>query len=122
VIEEEDLIGNVQRMGQELLNGLNLLKSQHSIVREVRSIGLLGAIELVKDPVTNERFHQPISPKIVKEAEKRGLIIRSVTFDGQDTIVLSPPFIINKQEIHKMMEIISESLILSVRHHPKSGN
>ena len=122
VIEEEDLIGNVQRMGQELLNGLNWLKSQHSIVGEVRSIGLLGAIELVKDPVTNERFHQPISPKIVKEAEKRGLIIRSVVFDGQDTIVLSPPFIINKQEIHKMIEMISESLFLSARHHPKNGN
>ena len=58
----------------------------------------------------------------MKEAEKRGLIIRSVIFDGQDTIVLSPPFIINKQEIHKMIEIISESLFLSVSHHPKYGN
>ena len=122
VLEEENLIGNVQRMGQELLNGLNWLKSQHSIVGEVRSIGLLGAIELVKDPVTNERFHQPISPEIVKEAEKRGLIIRSVVFDGQDTIVLSPPFVINKQEIHKMIEIISESLFRSARHHSKNGN
>ena len=122
MIEEEDLIGNVQRMGQELLNGLNWLKGQHSIVGEVRNIGLLGAIELVKDPVTNERFHQPISPMIVKEAEKRGLIIRSVVFDGQDTIVLSPPFIMNKQEIHKMIEMISVSLFRSASKYPENRN
>jgi putrescine aminotransferase len=110
VLEEEDLLRNVQKMGLELLNGLNWLKSQHHMVGDIRGIGLLGAIELVKDPLTKKRFSQPVSPRIVKEAEKRGLIIRSVVFDGQDTLVLSPPFIINKQEIQTMIEIISESI------------
>jgi adenosylmethionine-8-amino-7-oxononanoate aminotransferase len=46
----------------------------------------------------------------VNEAAKRGLICRSVTFDGQDTIVLAPPLIIKKEEIEKVVLILHDAI------------
>ncbi|MFJ8244792.1 aspartate aminotransferase family protein [Peribacillus asahii] len=110
VIEEENLIENARLMGEEMLKGFKWLQQEQNIVGEVRGLGLLGAIELVKNQGTNERFNKPLAPLVVNEAAKRGLICRSVVFEGQDTLVFSPPLIINKQEINKMIEIISDSL------------
>ena len=51
----------------------------------------MGGLEIVKDHRTNESFETPVAPLIVAEAAKRGLICRSVVFDGQDTVVFAPP-------------------------------
>ena len=71
----------------------------------------MGAIEIVKDQVTQEKFDSPVSPLIVGEAAKRGLICRSVIFDGQDTLVFAPPLIINKTEIEEMTSILYDSIL-----------
>ncbi|KMJ56406.1 hypothetical protein AB685_22140 [Bacillus sp. LL01] len=70
----------------------------------------MGAVEIVKDQQTNERFETPLAPLVVTEAAKRGLVLRSVVFDGQDTLVFAPPLTINKEEIKQMMTILSETI------------
>lgn len=111
IIEQENLIANAETVGQEMLKGFKWLKGEPEIVGDVRAIGLMGAIELVKDPLTEERFSARISPMVVTEAAKRGLICRSVVFDNQDTLVFAPPLIITKQEIGKMIDILHESIL-----------
>lgn len=110
VIEEENLIENARQMGEEMLKGFKWLQQTQDIVGEVRGLGLLGAVELVKDRNSNQRFEKPLAPLVVNEAAKRGLIVRSVTFEDQDTLVFSPPLIIKKEEIQEMVEIISDSI------------
>jgi putrescine aminotransferase len=110
IIERENLIENARTMGDELLLGLQWLQQELDIVGDVRGLGLLGGIEIVKDKQTNERFSTPIAPIIVTEAAKRGLIIRSVVFDGQDTLVCAPPLIINKEQITRMSTILYETI------------
>jgi adenosylmethionine-8-amino-7-oxononanoate aminotransferase len=112
IIEREQLIENAKQMGNVLLEGFKRLQCKHSIIGEVRSLGLMGAVELVKDQTTNERFETPLAPMVVTEAAKRGLVIRSVVFDGQDTLVFAPPLVINKEEIEQMMKVLSESLLI----------
>jgi putrescine---pyruvate transaminase len=109
IMERENLIENAKQMGAEMLAGFKQLQSKHGIIGEVRALGLMGAIEVVKDQQTNERFSTPLAPLIVAEAAKRGLVVRAVVFDGQDTIVFSPPLIINQEEIGQMMNILSET-------------
>ncbi|MEW9502609.1 aminotransferase family protein [Jeotgalibacillus marinus] len=111
MIENENLTENAKVMGKEMLNGFNWLKSNLEIIGEVRGLGLMGAIEIVKDQVTQEKFDSPVSPLIVGEAAKRGLICRSVIFDGQDTLVFAPPLIINKTEIEEMTSILYDSIL-----------
>ncbi|MBX0315241.1 aspartate aminotransferase family protein [Planococcus glaciei] len=109
IIEKENLIANSKQMGEVLLEGFKKLQQQHDIIGEVRTLGLIGAIEVVKDKQTNERFESPIVPQLVSEAAKRGLIFRSVVFDGQDTLVFAPPLVITPSEIDEMVNILDET-------------
>lgn len=111
IIEQERLVENANIMGQEMLKGFKWLQSEREIVGEVRGLGLMGGIEIVKGQDKQERFATPLAPMITSEAAKRGLICRSVIFDGQDTLVFAPPLIINKQEIHKMINILHDSIV-----------
>ncbi|MFB9760613.1 aspartate aminotransferase family protein [Ectobacillus funiculus] len=107
IIERENLIENAEIMGQEMLKGFKWLQSNRKIVGEVRGLGLMGGIEIVKE----QKFSTPIAPLIVSEAAKRGLICRSVTFDGQDTLVFAPPLTISKTEIDQMIDILHDSIL-----------
>ncbi|MBP1931408.1 aspartate aminotransferase family protein [Ammoniphilus resinae] len=111
IIESENLVENSRVMGQEMLKGFQWLQQEIDIVGEVRGLGLVGAIEIVKDKATGERFESPLSPKIVAEAANRGLICRCVTFEGSDTLVFAPPLVINKEEINKMIHILHETFV-----------
>lgn len=110
ILEQESLIDNARVMGEELLKGFKHVQSQRSIVGDVRTLGLIGAVELVKNKETNERFLEPLAPKVIAEAAKRGLIMRSVVFDNQDTLVFAPPLIIKKEEINELVQILNEAI------------
>jgi adenosylmethionine-8-amino-7-oxononanoate aminotransferase len=111
IIESEHLIANAKQLGNELLTGLKTLQSKCEIVGEVRGLGLMGAIEIVKNKSSQERFTNPVAPLIVSAAAKTGLICRSVVFEGQDTLVFAPPLSINKEELHTLVQILTESLL-----------
>lgn len=105
IIESERLIDNAKRMGKELLDGLKALHNNHPVIGEVRGKGLMGAIEFNHKSMTI-----PLAPLVVTEAAKRGLICRSVVFDGQDTVVLAPPLILTKGELYQILNILDDSI------------
>lgn len=110
IIENENLVENSRLMGEELLKGLQELKQEVKIVGEVRALGLIGAVEII-DPATNKRFPTAIAPLVSTEAAKRGLIVRTVVFEGMDTIVFSPPLVINQQEVNELVSILKDSIL-----------
>src|SRR5699024_2812365 len=79
IIKEENLIENVQAAGEQMLEGFKWIKEQNSKVKDVRGLGLLGAIEFEKASASAE----PIGPNVVAKALDKGLICRSVVYDGQ---------------------------------------
>lgn len=111
LLEKENVVENARQMGDELYKGLKALQQEFEIVGEVRGLGLVAAMEIVKDKKSNERFPKKLSVKIIDEAQKRGLILRVVTFGEADTIVFAPPLVINKQEIAEMLEILKASIL-----------
>ncbi|WP_164215875.1 aspartate aminotransferase family protein [Virgibacillus sp. YIM 98842] len=106
IIKEENLIENVQAAGEQMLEGFKWIKEQNSKVKDVRGLGLLGAIEFEKASASTE----PIGPNIVAKALDKGLICRSVVYDGQDTLAFAPPFTITKAQMEDMIQIIQESM------------
>ncbi|WP_340372707.1 aspartate aminotransferase family protein [Peribacillus sp. FSL E2-0218] len=108
IIERENLMENSKRRGEELLVGFKKLQSEHPIIGDVRALGLIGGISIVKDKKTGEGFGTQLAPKLVAEAAKNGLICRSVTFD-QDTLVFAPPLIITKSEVEKIIDILDKT-------------
>ncbi|KAB7708837.1 aminotransferase class III-fold pyridoxal phosphate-dependent enzyme [Bacillus aerolatus] len=111
ILERENLVQNSKEMGALLHEKLKALQSETNIVGEVRFLGLVGALEIVKDQETNERFSQKLAPQIITEARKRGLILRTVVFGDSDTIVFSPPLVINEEEVNELVSILKEAIL-----------
>ena len=56
IMEDEDLPGNSARMGAYLLDGLKELQEKHQMIGDVRGLGLMCGMELVRDRETKETY------------------------------------------------------------------
>ncbi|HJR07360.1 MAG TPA: aspartate aminotransferase family protein [Pyrinomonadaceae bacterium] len=74
VIEEEDLRTNAATVGAYLREKLEGLKEKYPVIGDVRGLGLMQAIELVKDRETKEPDPQSVL-KVFEETKKRGVLI-----------------------------------------------
>ncbi|HLR61563.1 MAG TPA: aspartate aminotransferase family protein [Lentibacillus sp.] len=106
IIEQEDLVENARNMGEEMLKGFQQIKADLDIIGDVRSVGLLGAVELMQDPDSNQNFSPDLqaAPKVIEALFQRGVICRPVRFDGTDIICFAPPIVINRSEVKQMVE------------------
>ena len=85
----------------------------HPLVGEVRSFGLMGAIEIVKDKATRERFQPAGSAAVVvrDHAIANGMMLRATG----DTMILSPPLIWTRDTIDLACDRIVKALDLAER-------
>ena len=102
IYEERDILSHVRRVGPRLQSGLRAL-SEHPLVGEARGIGLIGALELVRDKSTRANFDSKagIGAFLVKRAQHHGAILRNM---AGDVIAFSPPLIITEPEIDALIE------------------
>jgi putrescine aminotransferase len=109
IIEREKLVERTAKdTGPYLAKALAKL-ADHPLVGEARSLGLIGAVEIVSKKGTNERFSGKEGPggMIVRDlCIKKGLMVRGV----RDTIVMSPPLIITHAQIDQMVDTIRAAL------------
>jgi adenosylmethionine-8-amino-7-oxononanoate aminotransferase len=77
-------------------------------VGDVRGLGLLTAIEFVRDRTTRERFpeDQGFCGRVMDLALEQGLILRQV----EDIIEFCPPLIITKPEVDEMIQITDRAI------------
>ncbi len=109
IIEREGLVQRVHDdIGPYFNQALKRLDSD-PLVGETRSLGLIGAVEIVSKPGTNERFtgkEGKAGPVVRDACIKNGLMVRGI----RDSIVMCPPLIITKAEVDRMVDIIAKSL------------
>jgi putrescine aminotransferase len=108
IIEEEDLVARTAEVGRRLQQRLSQLAS-HPIVGNVRGIGLLGAVELVRDRQT-KALHDPsvgVARRVWQHALADGVIVRPL---GGDVIALSPPLVISEEQIDRIVEVLDASI------------
>ena len=116
ILEREELVARAAKMG-ELLRARLAALEDHPNVGEVRGLGLLQAVELVRDRETLERF--PESSLLVQKVVAAGLQ-RGVFFypggsgPAQDVVMIGPPFIISEDEIDTLVSVLKESIDAAV--------
>ncbi|XP_025832324.1 ornithine aminotransferase, mitochondrial isoform X1 [Agrilus planipennis] len=98
VLEEENIINNSFNMGQKFRKGLEDLKSNQAVV-DVRGKGLLNAIEFNSNILN--------AWDVLIELKKRGIVAKH-THD--DIVRLSPPLIINEEQIEDTVDIIKKTI------------
>src|SRR5699024_6335090 len=112
IIENENLVENSKNMGKVLSEKLKKLQSNLKHVSNIRSMGLIGALEMVKNPEINERFspHEKVASQIIESLFQKGVISRAVTYDGTDIICFCPPLIINEEQLNDMMNRVYQAI------------
>jgi putrescine---pyruvate transaminase len=108
ILEDENLIDQVAQKGAYLQHRLQGLR-RHHIVGDVRGLGLLGGVELVKDRESKELFDASAGAgrRVWLEALRQGVIVRAV---AGDVIAISPPFVITEEQIDHMVDVLDGAI------------
>jgi 4-aminobutyrate aminotransferase len=105
---EQGLVDNASFIGARLMDKLRDLPKRFPTVGDVRGLGLMIGIELVRDQVTKERAGD-LRDKLVQMCFERGLLLLGA---GPNTIRLCPPLVINKDQADFAVKTIEECLRL----------
>ncbi len=108
LIEEERLLENTHTVGTHLRQGLEALKEKHPVIGDVRGMGLMQAMELVKDRKTKEPAPDVVN-KVLERTRANGLLIgKGGTY--ANVLRISPPLIVSKTDVDEALKIIDKSL------------
>jgi len=106
---EEGLIANAERVGRVLMTALRDRLGGHAVVGDVRGLGLMVGVEIVRD-----RFRREPAPdlreRILEEAFKRGLLLLGC---GRSTIRLAPPLVVDEEDAATAARILEEAVVAS---------
>jgi 4-aminobutyrate aminotransferase len=103
---QSGLVENAHQRGQELRSGLEALQQEFECLGDVRGLGLMQAVELVKDRETKEPDTEK-RDKLLKLCFQNGLMLLSC---GESTIRFCPPLIVESEQIEVGLEIFSSVL------------
>ncbi|MFC1936241.1 acetyl ornithine aminotransferase family protein [Chloroflexota bacterium] len=106
VIEGENLMANATQIGKKLKENLEGLAQSSRMIGDVRGLGLMIGVELVKDKHTKERAKAE-TEDLMLECFKRGLLVLPC---GPNSIRFSPPLNITDQQAETAFEIFADSL------------
>ena len=113
ILRDEKIIENVRdNTGPYLEKRWNELAG-HPLVGETRGVGFLRALELVKNKHTRE-FFDPVGDvgQICRDfCFNNGLVMRAI----RDTMVVSPPLIMTREQIDELIELVNKCLDLTAR-------
>jgi 4-aminobutyrate aminotransferase len=103
---EEGLMENAARMGEHLRGRMRDWPSRFPSVGEVRGLGLMIGIELVRDQATRERAPE-LRDRVVDMAFERGLLVLGA---GENTIRLCPPLVVTRDQCDFAIETLEGCL------------
>ena len=108
IFRKEKTIRNLEPKIRHLKNELRKFK-ELPLVGDIRQIGMMVGIELVKNKFTKEEFpyKKRIGHKVILEARRNGLIIRPLG----DIIILMPPLSATIAELSKICAITRASIL-----------
>ena len=108
IIDEEKIQQRAAEVGGYLKDKLVALQEKHPLIGEVRGLGLMLGVELVKDRVTKEPASTETAD-IVEKAKDRGLLIGKGGLYG-NVIRIKPPMCITKADCDFMVDCLDDCL------------
>jgi 4-aminobutyrate aminotransferase len=103
---EEELMENARVIGGHLKGRLNELMAKHRLIGDVRGLGMMIGVELVRDRATKESASTE-RDEIVQACFRRGLLMLGC---GVSTLRFCPPLVVTKEQCEVAVEIIDSVL------------
>jgi len=108
IYEELDIVTVVRKAAPRLQDGLRSY-ADHPLIGDVRGVGLIGAVELVRDSATRASFDPKagVGAFLVRRAQQHGVILRNMP---GDIVAFCPPLVIRESEIDELLEGFGKAL------------
>ena len=107
LIEEDKLMDNADVVGSYFRQGLEGLQQKHDVIGDVRGMGLMQGIELVRDRASKEPAPHETT-QVMEECRRGGLLIGKGGLYG-NVIRMSPPLNISKTDVDEAIRILDQS-------------
>ena len=107
-IREHDLVGNAERMGKILRDGLAELQEKHRLIGEVRGKGLMVGVELVKDRGSKEPAAAETS-RIMELCKEDGVLVGRGGYHN-NVLRLTPPLVIGADDVKRALRSLDRAL------------
>ena len=107
-VEHNNLLGNTERTGAGLREGLLKLQEKHPCIGDVRGMGLLQAIELVEDRATKAPA-AGLTTRLMELARDNRLLVGKGGLFG-NVIRISPPMNISTDDVNEFLRRLDRSL------------
>jgi 4-aminobutyrate aminotransferase len=107
-IEQDGLVANAAQIGNYLQGQLRQLQAKHALIGDVRGIGLIQGVELVKDRQTKEPASRETA-KVAYRAFELGLLVFYVGMFS-NVLEITPPLILTEAEVDQGVAILDQAL------------
>jgi 4-aminobutyrate aminotransferase len=108
VLREERLVERSADLGGRILERLRAMTADHPRVAEVRGLGMMIGVEMVRDRESREPAPE-LSGRVVVEGLRRGLLLLGGGLHG-NVLSLSPPFVITEEQVDFALATLDEIL------------
>lgn len=108
VIENEGLVQRAATLGTRLKDALVAMQPRHPLMGDIRGLGMMVGIELVKDRETRSPA-QKEGKQVIREMLARGIMATNYGGTHHNVIKMSPPLVITTEQLDLAVKVIDES-------------
>jgi alanine-glyoxylate transaminase/(R)-3-amino-2-methylpropionate-pyruvate transaminase len=113
VIDEEGIQENARVLGHRFRAGLERLQTGHALIGDVRGMGLMLGVELVRDRGTKEPAKQE-TLDVLEAARERGVLVGKGGLDG-NVLRIKPPMCITADDVDFALDVLDDALATAAR-------
>ncbi len=108
IIERDNLCRRAKELGKIMEERMEEMKSKYRFIGDHRGIGVMRALEFVKNEKTKEPAPN-IAKRVLEEARRRGLLLLTAGYYG-NVVRMHPPLTISEDSLEKGLDILDKSL------------
>ena len=108
VIEDEQLLANAMETGEYLRQGLRAVAQRHPMIGDVRGIGMIAGVELVRDRATQEPAKQE-TKRVINAMKEKGVLVGREGYFG-NVLKIRPPMVFKHDNADFLIAALDEAV------------